>query len=644
MMLQGDDGTEQEQGERPQLKRSVSRREALQNYNEGSLHSRSDVADYRKSLSKLIGSWAFESGVGFIILGNMALAWYETDLTAAPNTAAIPMWLRVSNIFISILYAGEVALRITVMQREFFRYFFSWDTFDLFLVVSDVILLILQAFLDVQQNAAIRALRIGRSLRVVKAIRVWPAFRELYVMMHGLIGAFKAMLWSAVLLFLVLTLFGIIAVEVIHPLVLEIADEGDFEGCKRCDRAFSTVWNSMVTFFQQIVVGDSWGQVTIPVMENFLWTCPFFVLVVVTVQFGIMNLILVAIVDQANKSSNEDAQFQARTRKEEFEAARSQLLAVCKMLDADESGEISLEELMTGYETMPELANQLRFLDVKKEDMTILFSALDSDGSGSVAYEEFVEQLFSMQNQDAGVLLAFIRSYVQDIRKQVSESREQVLNARAEIEEVKELVRSKPLPVFQTETVEMKTTTTCTVSAGTSELNNIQERHRAFACKADTALCIPNIEALVNFHLQALELIRQSCSSADMDKLEALALAGRFPADAKIDIQASDPKVEGEAGQSEQTRSESLADAAMVGHEDEKAVYAVAPPRMNPHSSLDKLQRPKGRGVSSPLRPLSETDADPPDDLQTADADAKEGDAGDLSPQSLECSGKILGI
>lgn len=244
-------------------------------------------------------------------------------------------------------------------------------------------------------------------------------------MMHGLIGAFKAMVWSFVMLFLVLTLFGIIAVETINPVVRQIHAEGGFLDCDRCHRAFASVWSSMITFFQQVVAGDSWGLITIPVMETEPWTQPFFIAVVVTIQFGILNLILVAIVDQAHQSSKDDALFQVRTRQEEFERIRKDLISLCAAIDSDESGTISLEELMHGYETNPELANQLRFLDVKKDDMKILFTVLDHDGSGSVDYEEFVEQLFNMQNQDTGVVLSFIRSYVQDVRKQlVTQGRE----------------------------------------------------------------------------------------------------------------------------------------------------------------------------------------------------------------------------
>eukprot|EP00930_Biecheleria_cincta_P042043 TRINITY_DN28913_c0_g1_i2.p1 TRINITY_DN28913_c0_g1~~TRINITY_DN28913_c0_g1_i2.p1 ORF type:complete len:612 (-),score=116.69 TRINITY_DN28913_c0_g1_i2:497-2332(-) len=378
----------------------------------------SELPAYRAQLMRVINSWYFESVVGVLISFNVVLTWYETDLNA--HAGGVPGWLRAMNLLLLVLYASEVFLRLVTLQGSFFAGCANWDTFDLLLVLTDILFMLLKAILPgMDDNAGIRALRICRSLRMVKAIRIWPPLRELYIMMHGLLGAFKAMVWSFVMLFLILTLFGIIAVETINPIVQSIATEGGFPDCDRCHRAFASVWSSMLTFFQQVVAGDSWGLITIPVMEREPWTQPFFIAVVVTIQFGILNLILVAIVDQAHQSSQDDAIFQARTRQEEFEKTRKEMLHLCKVIDSDSSGTISLDELMVGYESNPELANSMRFLDVKKDDMKILFDVLDQDSDGAVEYEEFVEQLFNMQNQDTGVVLSFIRSYVQDVRKQL---------------------------------------------------------------------------------------------------------------------------------------------------------------------------------------------------------------------------------
>eukprot|EP00928_Gymnodinium_smaydae_P042861 TRINITY_DN28831_c0_g2_i2.p1 TRINITY_DN28831_c0_g2~~TRINITY_DN28831_c0_g2_i2.p1 ORF type:complete len:519 (+),score=66.38 TRINITY_DN28831_c0_g2_i2:88-1557(+) len=395
------------------------------------LAQRHDVDNHwsrgRIFLAELLESSAFETTVGLLIVLNLAISVYETDVSAEPQLEEPPAWLGAVNTLMFCVFLSEVCLRIMAFQSKFFKPWISWNTFDLFLVLSDCLLMLVRLFnTDVMQNGALRVLRICRAFRIVHAIRIWPFFRELYVMLHSLIGAFKAMIWSTVLLMLMLTLFGIVAVELINPLVREIDAAGGYEGCERCHRAFGTVWSSIVTCFQQVIAGDSWGLVTIPVIETYPSTAPFFVCIIVTVQFGILNLILVAIVDHAQKAASDDAQFQARSRKEAFEKAQQDLLGICQSLDSDGSGSIVIDELMVGFETVPELANQMKFLDVSKADMSILFSILDEDGNGTVQYEEFMEQLFKMQNQDMGVMLSFLRSYIQDIRKTVHSSQRKI--------------------------------------------------------------------------------------------------------------------------------------------------------------------------------------------------------------------------
>eukprot|EP00931_Biecheleriopsis_adriatica_P118863 TRINITY_DN94175_c0_g1_i1.p1 TRINITY_DN94175_c0_g1~~TRINITY_DN94175_c0_g1_i1.p1 ORF type:complete len:584 (-),score=105.00 TRINITY_DN94175_c0_g1_i1:58-1728(-) len=372
----------------------------------------------RKVVFRLIHSWPFEAMIGFQIMVNVALAVYHTDTLA---TGEADEWHRSVSIIMLVIYSAEVGLRMYVYGRHFFQGIINWNTFDLALVLSDISILLLDAvFGSLKHTALVRCLRVLRVLRIMTAIRVWSACRELYIMLHSLLGACRAMLWSTVLLGLILVLFSVLAVEVIQPLVEEIAAEGGYDGCERCGTAFLTVWAATVTIFQQVVAGDSWGQVTIPLLMKYPWTCIYFVPVLVIVQFGILNLVLVAIVDQAEKAEQQDAQFQAQIRKEAYGQAKKELLQICQEMDSDESGCIEVQELLEGFRSNAQLANYLKFLDVKLEDVQILFNTLDDDRSGTINHEEFVDQLFKMHNQDPGVMMSFIKTYVQDVRNKVT--------------------------------------------------------------------------------------------------------------------------------------------------------------------------------------------------------------------------------
>merc|ERR1719215_961084 len=105
-------------------------------------------------------------------------------------------------------------------------------------------------------------------MKLMRAVRILLAFPELYMLVKGIFGAMKAILWGTFLIMCVLTLFSIMAVELIHPINSRVESSGTYVDCDRCGRAFATVPASIVTFTQTIVTGDSWGQVSIPIIEE----------------------------------------------------------------------------------------------------------------------------------------------------------------------------------------------------------------------------------------------------------------------------------------------------------------------------------------------------------------------------------------
>merc|ERR1712093_734152 len=103
-------------------------------------------------------------------------------------------------------------------------------------------------------TSAFRVIRFARSLRVIRAVRILPIFRELYMMLHGFMSAMMAILWATVLMLLVLMLCSVVGVEFINPVVKEIMEDDPsiFDDCPRCPHAYESVWNAILTLLQQI--------------------------------------------------------------------------------------------------------------------------------------------------------------------------------------------------------------------------------------------------------------------------------------------------------------------------------------------------------------------------------------------------------
>jgi len=318
--------------------------------------------------------------------------------------------------FIIALFCIEVAMRVYAFRADYIKD--TWNLFDACLVFLDISFEILSVVVgNIPSITPLRIVKLVRIARFARVVRTVHLFRELYMMLHGFVSAMRAILWATVLLFFMLTVWGVVAVEFLHPINQEVYQDGTYRDCERCPRAFQTVQDAVLTFMQQIVAGDSWGLVSIPIMEKSPWSAFVFMAVLVSVELGVLNLILTVIVDRAAQARQEDKRFVLQERAEEIETAKRELKALCVRLDSDGNGTLSKEELLDGFDNQPEFKDAMRLMDVQREDLTSLFTILDEDGSGDVAYNEFVDQLHKMKSQDVQMILVFIWSYLKSVRK-----------------------------------------------------------------------------------------------------------------------------------------------------------------------------------------------------------------------------------
>lgn len=125
-----------------------------------------------------------------------------------------------------------------------------------------------------------------------------------------------------------------------------------------------------------------------------------------------LNLILAVIVDRAAEARQEDLAHMVRMKEQDSQKAKNNLLKLCKDLDTDENGTLTLGELKKGFDNRQEFADSLKVMDIKREQLDALFEVMDGDYSGNVSYTEFVEKLYDMKTKDMRIMLEFINHIV----------------------------------------------------------------------------------------------------------------------------------------------------------------------------------------------------------------------------------------
>lgn len=383
----------------------------------------SDWSPLRLKIATVLQSHACEISLGALILFNMGLVIKETDLNAKQDP--MPASIEAINNCLLAIYSAEICFRLYVLRCRFFRD--GWCLLDLLVVGIDWVGILMSLFsADFISLSFLKGLRLARIMRAVKVLRTVP---EIQMMIQGMIGATKAICFGVMTVGMLLLIWSILAVQLLNNLNMELAEYYQDAGCDRCARAFSSVWDSMLTFIQHIVAGDSWGNVSLPLAERHPWTLCFFVLVLVSVDLALMNLILAVIVDRAQEARQVDLRQEAREKQQNFKKAAEHIHDLCEQMDTDKSGSLTLAEIMTGFDVNQEFQDTLTVMDITKDDMSTVFSILDNDRSGDVLYAEFVDQLHKMKTSDTHTLLVFIKYYVMEIRERLLAEIQELLPA-----------------------------------------------------------------------------------------------------------------------------------------------------------------------------------------------------------------------
>jgi len=386
------------------------------------LHSRRPTRSLRTNRERLewsklrlasaaaVESQCHEVLLAFVIVANLIAFILETD--ARVTNECVQQWEALSRYVFLPIYTMDLCTRLYVYRTTFFQN--RWNLMDAFLVISDALVEVVSllqedATSEVQVFSMLRGLRLCRLARFAKVMVI---FKELHMMLHAFLSAMRTMFWACCMLAVLLTFCSILAVEFVHPVNVKLAERGVYGDCQRCERAFSTVMHANLTFVQQILAGDSWGKLSVPIIEEEPGVAIILISALLVINLGMLNLILTVIVNAASEARKNDKRLQADENLQKFEATEEMLVRICAELDVNEDGVLSLEELTDALDTNAEFRNICEALDMHKDDMQVIYAFLDANGDGMVTYAEFVEQAFKIRQLDTNSLLVALRGVV----------------------------------------------------------------------------------------------------------------------------------------------------------------------------------------------------------------------------------------
>merc|ERR1719253_2066074 len=153
----------------------------------------------------------FNLTVGAAIILNAIMIGVEVDYGRGDKLEDRQMFF-ILDAFFSVGFFIEMLVRQNQLGWDYFLD--PWNVFDYVLVVLSCVDLAV-SISDEGSMAAVRIIRLLRLLRIVRNIRDIRMFRELWMIIQGLLDSIRTMAWVALLLFMIVYCVAVLVTSIV---------------------------------------------------------------------------------------------------------------------------------------------------------------------------------------------------------------------------------------------------------------------------------------------------------------------------------------------------------------------------------------------------------------------------------------------
>jgi len=325
----------------------------------------------------------------------------ETDY-AGPDGSQDQVWFVIEVLF-SCVFCGEILLRLYSGRTRFFRD--RWNLFDFVLVaVTCIDTFVLGIIMRTKEGAVelmggVRMLRLARVARIIRILRFT---RNLWLLVAGIFGAMRALLWAWVLLVMIVFVFGILMTRYVGKPNDQLEET--------MAEWFGTVPKSMFTLFQ-ILTLEGWPIIARRMMNINPWGLLLIIVFMMSTTFSVMNVIVGVIVECTLDQSTRNRVDNLKMKETELRDAERKILDVFHLADVDKDGLISRDDFLHAIKNK-EVMKYLRDIGIDERQAENIFDIIDFDDIGSIAKDEFLSGLTSARGNAHGKDILAVQSSV----------------------------------------------------------------------------------------------------------------------------------------------------------------------------------------------------------------------------------------
>ncbi|CAK9061187.1 Sodium channel protein type 3 subunit alpha, partial [Durusdinium trenchii] len=318
---------------------------------------------------------------------------------------ATKVFYDVMNQFFVFMFLLEWILRVLKDGKRYFIPVKAEHVLDTGIVWICGILLgwiIPLAAADGQKSPIAQSLNVLRSMRTLRFFAFLKNFETFKMLLAGFLRTQATLAACVILLAMVDLMFGIIALELI----------GRFEPWGLAERG-SAAWS-----FQNGLIQSCMGMTRFIFFDNaldmmqelmerqpYIWIFCFLHMAISA--YVILNLVTAVICEKAQSMTQDNLAERAKELQEEERRTLQELRSLFLKLDADGSGQVTMEEFDAAFK-VPEIRNKFLLLGFDEDEAKHLFKVLDADGEGALSVSEFTKGMAEVKGEATakGMLIA----------------------------------------------------------------------------------------------------------------------------------------------------------------------------------------------------------------------------------------------
>lgn len=351
------------------------------------------MSPFRRKMVRFVGHKGFQLGISGVIVANAIYIGIETDLSCPEGDtecqASEPNWYIPEAVFTTI-FTLELLCRIFTEQGLFFLD--SWNNFDFVLVTLaflDTYILKYIPATEMPGGGVFVALRVLRLLRLARIVRLLRFFKELWLLVVGVVDAMRTLVWAWILMALIVYIFAILAVRTIGQPYKDQDED--------MDTFFGNVPTAMFCLFT-VMTTEGWAAVARASMRHEPVSAFFFIFFLGCTTFAVMNVVVAVIVENTlDQAVHQKDDLQSRAQEEQRSAA-TKILEIFYAADQDNNGNLTKTEFLEALER-PDVVKYLHEVGIDVRQAENLFDILDFDDSGELDASEFLQGVLKARGE-----------------------------------------------------------------------------------------------------------------------------------------------------------------------------------------------------------------------------------------------------